>query len=180
MSLRALKKEVELLPDLRKYTKDLHTHFLQPLQSSFVATTMVAPQLKQFKQQLQDVQSQHIHQKLRTYARYLIELKLTTLNGDKQKSALLTNKFLQDDFLNLKRTIEQIKFFEEKVAELTATYQEINELLQQELSLEDALHHLHAPHKLPLNNLQKAVQQQKKLVKELGGQFVSLMREVHQ
>ena len=69
-----------------------------------------------------------INDKLKTYSRYLIELKLTTFNGDQNKSKVITNSLLNDDFMNLKQTLTDIQQFEKKVANLSGQYHEINDL----------------------------------------------------
>lgn len=120
---------------------------------------------------------QSVNDKLNHYARYLIELKLTTINGDYGKSKIITNTMLNDDFLNLKQTIKEVKDFEDSVMKLSDHYEDINMLLQKKLSLEETLFFMDLPHKLYLYNLKKTSKEQKRIVRDLGRHFVSLAKK---
>lgn len=190
MELREIKKEVHSLLNIEENFKLFKQHWLKPLKKNsnqhlpFLdnldqeTKKELNQKLHQLKDNLNNIEtSQIINDKLRHHARDLIELKLTNFNGDNQKSEVLTNQFLNDDFLNLKQTISQIKNFDEDVSELAEQYHEINELLQQKLSLEEVLFYLDLPHKLYLYNLVKTAHKQKTIVREMGRHFVSITRE---
>jgi len=121
--------------------------------------------------------SQMINYKLQQYSRYLIELKLTTFNGDDNKSQMITNQFINDDFLNIKQTLTEIKQFDTHVKSLQHDYDEVNGLLQKHLSLEEMLFYLDLPHRLYLINLVKTSQKQKQLAQKIGAHAVSLIKE---
>ncbi len=190
MELKEIKKEVHCLPSVEENLKLFRENWIKPLRES---SNQHLPFLKQLdeetkkelnwrlhtlKSTLENLQAgQMINDKLGHHARDLIELKLTLFNGDRQKSEVLTNLFLNDDFLSLKQTIREVQDFNEATRELTEQYQEINELLQKKLSLEEVLFYLDLPHKLYLFNLSKTAQKQKTIIRELGRHFVSISRE---
>jgi len=121
--------------------------------------------------------SQIINEKLRQCLSYLVELKLTTLNGDQKKSKMITKHLLKDDYFNLKMIINEVKSFSACLKDLSAEYLEINNLVEQKCSLEESVHFSNLPHKKYLLRLQETAQKQEVLVKELGKQFVSLVQQ---
>ncbi|MBI2146768.1 hypothetical protein HYU22_05515 [Candidatus Woesearchaeota archaeon] len=188
MELRELKKEVQGLPDVRQNLQDFHTHWIKPLRGkpSSISLQSTSPQsrkelTKRLLKAQETITSLHegelITQKLQQYARHLIELKLTTFNGDTQKSKVITHLLLHDKFLSLTQTIAQIKAYNESLAELQQQYQEINEMVHQNVSLEEALYFMELPHARYLQNLIKLGEKQKALVRDLGRHFVSLAKQ---
>lgn len=190
MDLRALKKEVHSLPNIKQTLNELQNNWLKPIRSNTNSHLPFLNDLSQnTKKELNKKLAQYhesasvvnygqtIQDKLQHYARYLIELKLTELQGDSSKSRLITNNFLNDDFLNIKQTIIEVKSFEKEVQKLSNHYQEINEMLHKELSLEQTLFLMDLPHKIYLHNLLKAAQQQKKIVRQIGRHFVTLAKK---
>lgn len=192
MNLRELKKEVKALlniehnvkkfkenwpkPKLLRTNTNNHLSFLNDLHPEFKKA--LNKKLSSAKEDLDYIQySQMINEKLFHYARYLIELKLTTFNDDRRKSKLITNRFLNDDFLNLKETIFQIKSFENCVKNLSEHYDDVNQLLNKNLSLDERVIFLNLPHKHYLNNLKDISQKQKTIVKELGKHFIDLVKQ---
>ena len=122
-------------------------------------------------------QDQMINDKLKTYSRYLIELKLTTFNGDQNKSKVITNSLLNDDFMNLKQTLTDIQQFEKKVANLSGQYHEINDLLHKKLSLEETLFFMDLPHLKYLDNLVQTSKKHKTISRHIGKHMVALIKE---
>jgi hypothetical protein len=191
MSLRELKREVYELPDINKSCIELKKYWISNIQKNsnnhhpFIKN--LSPELKkevnlqmvEFNRCMQAIKSNIVvKEKLHHYARYLIELKLTTLNGDRLKSKVITDRLLYDEFHGLKNTISEINIFANNVDNLSEYYNNINSLLFKELSLEDTVFFQEAPHKIHLEKLQEVATKQKYLIKQLGSNFVSLTREI--
>lgn len=190
MNLRELKKEVHSLSDVSKNIDQFQDNWLKPIKSS---TNKHLPFLKKIPEEVKDEinlkiysmqknaekikHSQIISQKLQYYSRYLIELKLTTLNGDMKKSEMITNRLLNDDFLKIKNTIIDIKSFDENLKEFSKQYHEVNKLLEKKLSLDEALFLMDLPHRLYLYNLLKTSKKQKTIVRHMGRHFISLVKK---
>lgn len=190
MKLRELKKEVTELPNIEDSVKNLQEYWLKPLRANtnqhLPSLQHLSPEEKKelnkkitnFHNILKQVRSgQMINEKLRHYAHYLIELKLTTLNGDKQKSKLITDKLLYDQFNSIRSTIEEVQQFEHKVNNINRFYNHLNDWLQKNISLEENLLHLEQPHKKHLQALLQVSRKQKELTKKLGQEFVELTRQ---
>ncbi len=187
MELRELKKEVENLPDVQKNLHHFKASWLDPLRqkSSPLNLKSLHPHRKkeldrrlvQVHKHLQSLEESNIiNTKLQQYARYLIELKLTTFNGDTQKSKTLKAMLLHDDFLSLKGTIQQVKDYDQQLTELRQHYKQINVMLQQELSLEETVSFLELPHARYLQNLLLLGEQQKSIIRDLGRHFITLCK----
>lgn len=184
MQIKAVKKEVEALPEIPKQIELLQKEWIRPVKDIFLpqldspSRNALKKELNLFNKTLDNLQfGENIHNKLRQQARYLVELKLTTFNGDNFKQKILTNQLLNDDLFNIKQTISDIKSFESEVEELNQQYQEINYLLQQGLSLEEHVSYHDLPHKIILQNLSDVSKKQMKIIKQLGKEFVDLTRK---
>ena len=117
MDLREIRRETESLTNISETTDNFKKNWIKPLRKtsnkhlSFIKN-LDEDTKKELKHRLDTVhkhinslgQDQMINDKLKTYSRYLIELKLTTFNGDQNKSKVITNSLLNDDFMNLKQT----------------------------------------------------------------------------
>ena len=190
MPLREIKKEVHSLQSVKDNLKDFQDNWIKPLRTN---TNSHLPFLKEldvetrfqlnkklasFHQDINNVKNgQIINEKLQHFSRYLIEMKLTNLQGDHQKSKAITKRLLNDDFFNLKQTINDVKKFDGHVKKLSDKYNDINELLHKKLSLEETLFFMDLPHKIYLYNLVKTAKKQKKIVRDIGRHFVSLAKE---
>ncbi len=190
MDLRQLKKEVHSLPDLSEHLQKFQQNWVKPIKANtnkhFPSLQHLAPEKKQkinttlfvVQQKLKELESaQIVTQKLQEYAHHLIELKLTTLNGNKAKRQYITKLLLYYEFLNTKSFIDEVIALEKNLKSIYYKYHQINEIIQKEASLEEAVHFLHLPHKEHLQQLLTAAKKQKILVKHLGGHFVSLVKE---
>ncbi len=191
MELREVKKEVELLPDICKIIDRLNTHWIKPIR---VNTNLHLPSLnslpplkrkemkckmEQFQETLSSLRSaQKIHDKCRLYAHYLVELKLASLQGNPFKAKMVSKKLLHDEYLIFSNTLKEVQGFKENVNLLSQQYKEMSESLQKELPLEEGVAFLDLPHKMYLQQLQKIPFQQNKVMKELGKQLVSTIKEV--
>lgn len=190
MDLRELKKEVQGLPNLEKTFHHFQDSWIKPIKSNTNSHLPFLQQLpEEAKQELNQrlarsketlevlKTAQLINQKLAHHIRYLIELKLTTFNGDKHKSEVITNSFLNDDFFNFKGTIAQIKNFNQQLKEFSRDYEEINGFLQQHLSLENGIYFTELPHHKHLNTFKETAKKQEQIVNQLGKHFVDLAKE---
>jgi hypothetical protein len=190
MELRELKKEVSSLPNLSEYLHKFQQHWIKPIRAN---TNKNLPFLQKIseknkqeindnlfalQQKLKEVENaQLVNQKLQEYAKYLIELKLTTLNGNHTKGQYITKLLLQDQFMNTTNLLHDIKYLEKNVKSIAYKYHHLNELVQKEAPLEEAVQFMHLPHKEHLQTLLKVSRQQKVLVKHLGEHFVSLAKQ---
>tara|TARA_Y100000310_G_scaffold315254_1_gene365581 strand:- start:277 stop:888 length:612 start_codon:yes stop_codon:yes gene_type:complete len=190
MELRELKKEAEKLPNVVFDLKEFKENWIKPISSntnkeiSYINSIPektkeeINLKLHQLKNNLAEIHySQSINEKINHYARNLIEMKLTTFNGNHEKAGLLTNMMLNDDYLKFQNAIDDIKTFEKNLTILKTQYEEINELLQKHLSLDETLHFLELPHQKYLYNLIQTAQKQKRILPHLGRHFVSLVKE---
>jgi len=187
MDLRELKKEVQELINLEETTKKFRESWLKPLKTNtnihLPFLQKLSPQIKeQLNRQLLDLKgtldyvqnSQIVNQKLAHHAHHLIELKLTTFNGDQEKSKAITHTLLHDKLYNLKETIMQIQSLEEQLQQLQKGYETVNSFLEKNLPLEESLSFSEMPHKYHLSELLSTMQKQKRLVKDIGQHFVFL------
>jgi hypothetical protein len=191
MELKELKKEVLALPELRKHLKSFqeswikqikdnsnqHMPFLNRLDSKTKAE--LNQKLAAAQPHLQQAHSAHdLHERLHSHATQLVELKLTTFNGDSRKAAALTNLMLHDDYHSLNKTVSQAKSLNESLSQLHKQYEEVNQLLSQKLSLEEMVYYMGLPHKRYLQSLLKIGQQQQRITRDLGRHFVTIAQEV--
>jgi hypothetical protein len=190
MDLRVIKKEVEALPNLEKSMREFQNSWLKPIRKN---TNQHLPFLKDLdnetKNQLTNKllglnesislikNSQVINEKLKHYSRYLIELKLTTFNNNQEKSKVITNQFLNDEFLNIKRTIHEVKHFDNHVQNLQEQYHEINDLLHKQLSLEETVFFMNLPHLKYLSTLVKTADKHKTITRHIGRHLVALTKQ---
>src|SRR3989338_5645967 len=143
MDLRELKKETGSLPDLSEHLQKFQQHWIKPIRTNtnknlpFLQNISenkkqeINDKLFAFQQKLKEVEhAQVVNQKLQEYAKYLIELKLTTLNGNRTKAHYITNLLLNDEFLNTRSLIHDIKYLEKNVKSISYKYHHLNELMQ--------------------------------------------------
>lgn len=190
MEIKELKKEVESLTNLSADLKKFQESWIQPLRKN---SNHHLPFLRELdentKQKLQlkltSLQpiinqihsSQTIQDKLKQYSRYLVELKLSTFNGDKEKSKVISHQVLNDDFLNLKTTLSEVKLLEASLNHLHQEYQEINQMVSKCLTLDDALFFMNLPHQKYLNNLLQTSKRQQELSNRIGTHLIALIKE---
>ncbi len=192
MDLKELKKEVQELPNIEHTTKQFRENWLKPyhkdthLPKQFeflknldpITRTELNKRLADAKVHLDNLQnSQILNEKLHQLARHLVELKLTTFNGDTKKAKAITRRLVNDEVLSIAKTVEEINDFEERVAKISDHYQEINILLDKRLSLEEALYYLEIPHHRYLQTLQKTAQHHKAIARSIERQFTAITKE---
>ncbi len=191
MDLRDLKKEVSLLPDLSEHLQKFQQYWIKPIRTNtnknLPFLQKISENKKQeindklfaFQQKIKEVEhAQMVNHKLQEYSKYLIELKLTTLNGNTTKAQYITNHLLNDEFLNTKSLLHDIKYLEKNVKSIAYKYHHLNDLIQKEAPLEEAVQFIHLPHKEHLQQLLFASRKQKMLVKNLGEHFVDLAKQI--
>ena len=188
MQLRDVKREVESLPSLAEITQQFQEQWMKPLRAHTASQPLLSklqPELqKELHQQLAEVQKQiqnlkasrFISEKLHQYARYLIELKLASLSQDKQKAKMFRRQLEQDQFLNSKTIQQDIARYTQDLQSLEREYSRINEVVQQNLSLEDTIYFSALPHKTTLKNLKNLAEQYQLILKELQHHATVVLR----
>ncbi len=190
MEIKELKKEVESLTNLSVDLKKFQDNWLHPIRKN---TNYHLPFIKDLDQNtkqklqlkltaLQPIlnqinSSQTIQDKLKQYSRYLVELKLSTFNGDKEKSKVISHQILNDDYLSLKQTLSEVKLLGASLNHLQREYQEINQMVSKCLTLDDALFFMDLPHQKYLNNLLQTSKRQKELSQRIGTHLISMIKE---
>ncbi|PIN87510.1 hypothetical protein COV12_03450 [Candidatus Woesearchaeota archaeon CG10_big_fil_rev_8_21_14_0_10_32_24] len=189
MDLREIRKEVHLIPSIKEDLQEFQKNWIKPVKTN---TNKHLPFLqnidqntkKELNQKMQNVQktmqkfenSDFVTQRLTSHVRHLIELKLTQFQGNEQKSKMIIKSFISDDVLNIKRTINEVKTFNDDMQELSEHYEDVNELLQKSLSLEEMLFFMELPHYKYLSSLVKTAGMQKKIMSDIGRHFVKLAK----
>ncbi|MEK6901692.1 MAG: hypothetical protein AABX37_05075 [Nanoarchaeota archaeon] len=190
MDLRALKKEVDTLSNVEEHLELFQNNWIKPLRTNtnshlpflkkLDAQTRLHlnKQLAEFQSHIPKVkQGQNVNDKLRLYAKYLIDLKLNAIQGNPSRSKLIVNQMLNDEYLKFNQTMIEVREFEEAIEKMSDHYQDINVLLQKQLTLEETIFFLDLPHKLYLHHLRKTAERQKHLMRDLGRHFIVLAKE---
>jgi len=191
MQLKELKKEINSLSNLNKTILNFKNSWIKQIKPNTNRQFSFLQKLnKKTKNEINNNLSsyqkicrqlnyvQFTQEKLSSLAHYLIELKLTTLNENHRKSKVLLDKFINDDFLRLKNLIDEVNQFEFNLINLQQIYSQTNQLLVQKLPLEDIITLMDSPHKNHLNSLILISKKQKRLLKTLGKEFISLAKEM--
>jgi len=180
MELKEVKREVENLPELKTLLQGFKKNWIKPLKSGnnqfsvphkipLNKSSQIDHYLKGMQKNMEKISElQSIKERLNTYARYLIELKLASLNGDSNKSKRIINNLVYDPFLSIKGMISDLSEMDSYIKSLTDSYNLVLDLLNKELLLEDYLHLINLDHKNYLNSLQRLQLRQKELTKKLG------------
>jgi hypothetical protein len=190
MDLRSIKKEAWNLPCVNQDLEKLQDNWLKPLNRnnkyyleclnylSNESKLNLSQKLVQINESFNELgNASFVNDKLRSHARSLIDLKLTTIRPDDNKVERITNSLLNDDFMSIKNTLTEVKAFSDNVGKLSNQYEDLNHLLSKELSLEESLFFMELPHKKYLFSLQQTSKKQKKIVRHIGRHFVSLVKE---
>ena len=187
MGLRELKKEVHNLPDIKVKVNSFKNNWIktttynQHLPSLHGLKPEVKKEFlnkaKQLNFCLNQVKSyQLVQEKIRTISRYLVELKLNSLQENSQKSNMITKHLLNDEFLNFKTVLADAQSFKQNVKAASEIYEEFNQLMHKELPLEEAIAFLEMPHRIYMNSLLKLSDDHSRIVRDLGRHFVSLAK----
>lgn len=191
MGLKELKKEINSLTNVDEVLLKFKNSWVRQIKSN---TNQQFPFLRELdeniKKEVNDCllsyqkiftqlkYARFTQEKLSSLAQYLIELKLTCLNDNKRKSKVLINKFINDDFLKLKNLVDEVNQFEFNLTNLKNIHNNVNQMLLNNVSLENSVALMDSPHEKYLNSLFVISQKQKKLLKVLGEEFVSLAKEM--
>jgi hypothetical protein len=192
MSLRELKKEIAALPNIQENINNFKKHWLKPIKTNTNShmpylQTLTAEQKSELNKLIfkskgllgKIEEAQLMQDKLRSYVRYLIELKLTTLNEDHGKAKYITKHLLNDEFLSLKNTIKDVQSFSENVKELKAHHLEVSDYVQKQITLEHALMFMEMPHYKYIINLLETSKEHTRIVRDLGRHFVFLAKKTN-
>lgn len=191
MEIKELKKEIDGLTRVDKSLNGFKESWLKKIQSNTNKEQLFLQELdegdkKEINGYLEAYQkifnqlsyAKFTQEKLSSLAQCLIELKLTSLNGDRNKPKMLVNKFIKDDFLGLKQLVDELNQFDFNLKNLNLIYEKTNQLLLQKMPLEYSVALLDGAHKNHLNSLFLTSQKQKKLLKGLGKEFISLAKDM--
>jgi len=191
MELRELKKEIDGLGQINKTLKNFRNSWVKQIKPN---TNQQYPFLQELEEKTKKRINNHLsvspklfqeleyvqytQEKLASLAHYLIELKLTSLNGEENKPQMLVNKFVNDDYLKLKNLVDEVQQLEFNLNSLKLLYGRVNRLLLRNLPLEHSIAYMDAPHKNHLNSLLLIAQKQKKLLKIIGKEFIVLTKQM--
>ncbi|MEW5897403.1 MAG: hypothetical protein AB1668_06935 [Nanoarchaeota archaeon] len=184
MELRKLKEEVSRISDADESVKLLQKNLAEHINhSSLHSPNSLPPAIKkelkkkvsQMQSSLQEIEFSHsINDRLKDYARYLVELKLAGINNDKQKAAVIANFLHKDEFLKLQNISADINSITLAATTLLKEYDGVNEMIKKNLSLEENLLFSEFSHKKHLQNILDTARKQKKMVQLLEKHFISL------
>ncbi|MBI2572733.1 hypothetical protein HYV86_02645 [Candidatus Woesearchaeota archaeon] len=190
MDLREIRQQVATLPQISKVVDNFSQNWVRPIRSN---TNPNMPFLQNLPQETKRELNSHltlahqkvaqlrnstqIHEKLHHYSRSMVDLTLSHMREDKTKTKIITNQMLNDDLFGLPKAIEEVKNFEQNVQVLSDLYHNVNELLHDHLSLEQAVAFMEMPHYRYLQTLQKTAQQQRFIVRDIGHHFVSVTKK---
>ena len=190
MDLREIRKEVASLPNMAQAIDNFSQNWVRPIRSNtnpnmpFLqnlpadAKRELNGKLLQAQQMVGELRSAtQIHDKLHHYSRAMVDLTLSQMREDKTRTKVLTNQMLNDDLFGLPKAIDEVKNFEQNVQVLSDLYHDVNELLHDHLSLEQAVAFMDMPHYRYLQSIQKTAQQQRFLVRDIGHHFVSVTKK---
>ena len=187
--LKEVKQEIRSLPCLQENLAKFQGSWFRPLHQNNLHlpfTKGLDPQTKEeLHQKLTALQphlrtiaeAQIIPDRLHRHAHTLVELKLTTFNGDRKKAKMLVNDLARDE-TGIKRTMNHIKDLHSSLLHLSQQYEEVNQLLDKKLSLEEAVYYMSLPHRKYLNTLIKTADHHQKIVRDLSHHFTSISEEL--
>jgi hypothetical protein len=191
MELKELKKEINNLSGINKTLLNFRESWLKQIkQNSNQQFPFLQKLNKEAKKEINNYLSSYqkifnqlkyayfTQEKLSSLAHYLIELKVTSFNKDKSKSKILLSKFIHDDFLKLNILVDEVNQFAFNLDNLKQIYNKANQMLVKNISLEHSITLMDSPHKNHLNSLFLISKKQKKLLKILGKEFLSLAKEM--
>ena len=190
MDLRNLKKEVQKLADVHKNIEGLHNNWLRHVKegrNNFIAHNSLPISVRRKVGQKVSIAGEHleemrkvqmVNEKLASNTRWLIDLKLAQFQGNQTKAKMLSSRLVNDDMCGIKKVVVEINAFENNVQRFSEIYQEVNELLHKQLSLEEVLFLMDLPHKMYVHNLLKTSQQHKTIVRDLGRHFTEITTQM--
>jgi len=195
MSLQELKQEIRSLPDISSDLKDFKKHWLKPLRKGQKVhkaqqglhemhpqdKSQVHSTLKDFYSKFAELEEHTVlPNRLHALSAALVEMKLLSIRGaeNSSKMSFLQGKLLDDPQFSISSVISKVKSFDRTLNQIENFYHDINGYLHQTLSLEHSVALLELPHYSYLKNLKATAKTQKRIVKKLGREFVSLQRKL--
>jgi hypothetical protein len=186
MDLRRLKNEVQSLPNLQEQLRQLQLSWVKPLRAknSPLWAQLDGETQQELRKQLSRIsglfaslrEGRLIREKLQQQARYLVELKLSQLQGNSTRGQQLIQLLVKDSFLSIRQTIAEVQQLEQNVSLLARDYAQFNTFLEERLPLEGTLLYADLPHRQHLLELQRTAARQKRVVWEMGKEFITLTR----
>jgi hypothetical protein len=176
MDVKDIKKEVEQLADVEDLLSNFTRLWFRPVRKWTHQTFQ--PQLEALHYAIEQAKyGQIINQKLKSLTDYLIELRVSALTNDQRTRQQAIHRFLRDPFLQLFQVIEEVREYEQQVNQLNLLYNEIHQQVLPILPLEQRIALLDSTHPFALRMLSVTVSKQKKLLTQIGRQFVTEMRK---
>ena len=133
---------------------------------------------------------QFTNNKMHAIGKALIELKLMSFQAQSYPTSLqnsshigskynyVTSKIISDEFSGIRPVINEIKEFDFNLQRLEEIYQEINQYLYDKLPLEHSILIMDKPHGKHFKGLKDVSNRRKRLIKQLGINFISLQNEM--
>ena len=195
MGLKELRKEILSLPEIGRDLKGFKQHWVKPLRKGqshnkvqselhnlgHQEKSKINSSLKNFYSEFKSLESHSIFtEKLQGLSHAMIDMKLLGLRGAESSSKMkfLQSTLMEDPRLGISSVISEIKIFDQKLSQVENMYHDINGYLHQTLSLEHSVALLDLPHYAYLKNLKETAKHQKRIVKKLGNEFVSIQRKL--
>jgi|GEM_PF-1194867 len=189
LELKELKKEIQALPSVQENLTHFQENWFRPLNQNNLHLPFLKGLDSRTKQELHSIllsaqehlqniqQAEEINNRLHRHAHHLVELKLTSFNGDRKKAKMLSNDLSKDEN-SLPHTVNQIREFQSSTQALAHHFEEVNQLLEKKLSLEEAVFYLSLPHKKYLMTLVKTANRHEKIVRDLSHHFITIAEEL--
>ena len=191
MELKQIKEEIHALPEIQETLAKFQENWFRPLHQNNAHFPFIKGLDRQTKteliQHLAFLQphlqvlsdSQILPDRLHHHAHNLVELKLTTFNGDRKKAKMLVNDLGHKESW-IKRTLAQVNNLHTSLLHLSQQYEEVNRLLEKKLSLEEMVYYMSLPHRKYLGTLLKTADHHQKIVRDLSHHFMSISEELQQ
>jgi len=171
MDLRGIRKEVDSLHHIEENLNKFQNNWIKPIKKN---SNKHLPFMKNLNQD----SKKELHNKILNLKSTFEEIKSSQIiNDDQHKSKIITNQLLNDDFMNFKNTLTQIKALEGNVEHLQQQYHEVNDLLHKHLSLEEAVFFMEIPHLKYLHNLLQITKNHKVISRNIGTNMIALIKE---
>lgn len=200
IDLRQLKSEARNLPNLETHFQHFQNQWFKPIKaplagnSSNISRSLpnlnraprldpkIRSELFHRVQKIEEVMpnlkgSQAINEKLFGYSRLLIELKLALYTGNWPKARAIHHQLLKDEFMGLRKTLQEIRELENLLSSATGHYLAINRIIQNHLPLDERLALTESPDHHRLRKMKDINFRQKQLMAELGKHFISLSKQ---
>jgi hypothetical protein len=151
MIVREIKKEIEELKNFSQSLEDFKKNINQ--NESFKDPELIK-HVNEINEHISIVMDNaDVDKRLTIHARDLLNLELAKIRNDSSKISLLKNKLVNDEVLNINLTEQMIKDNSVHLELLNKKNQEINQLLEQKMTLEQKLQHYDQLHHSQIGSL---------------------------